>query len=463
MKKFLVLFVILINFAVKIPVNSSPYISYNYDSFGDALPSQAGYIAEKVFYYDFSEPEDLFFSGEKFYIADTGNNRIVVIDNELDSVVKIYDKFIMPDGSETSLSQPEGVFVSEEYIYIADTQNDRILVSDFDSEVISEIKKPVSEIYDQNKTFQPSEILADKAGNIYVILENITTGCAMFDKNGVFMGFYGANRSEVNAGTIRNHFVSEKKKSHRRRNIPAGINNFDIDGDFIYTCTENSEKTADIIKKLNASGKNIFADMKLHFGDYAPKHNTAGYSKPAICDIDISENGNINCIDSETGHIFQYDKECNLLFIMGNISGQSGGFESPSAIETDGINIYVLDRKKNNITVFSETYFGDTVHKAVDLYNSGYYPEALDLWYEVLKYDGNYSYAYNGLAYAFLRNGNYRSSMKYARLADNSELYNKAFEEYRSVFLKDNAGKIFIVIIVLAVIILFRKRGGRKC
>lgn len=85
------------------------------------------------------------------------------------------------------------------------------------------------------------------------------------------------------------------------------------------------------------------------------------------------------------------------------------------------------------------------------------------MWYEVLKYDGNYSYAYNGLAYAFLRNGNYRSSMKYARLADNSELYNKAFEEYRSVFLKDNAGKIFIVIIVMAVTILFRKRGGRKC
>lgn len=449
------------NVATELSVNASPYISYNYDNFGDAVPSQAGYIAEKTFSYDFSEPKDLFFSNENFYIADTGNNRIVVLNHELDNLIKVYDRFTMPDGSETSLNQPEGVFVSEKYIYIADTQNDRILVSDFDSEVISEIKKPVSEVYDQNKIFQPSEVLADKAGNIYTILENINTGCAMFSSKGEFMGFYGANRSEVNAETVRNHFISGKKKSRRKRNIPTGIDNFDIDGDFVYTCTENSEKTADIIKKLNDSGKNVFADRELHFGDYQPKRSTSGYKKPSICDIDVSENGSINCLDSETGHIFQYDKECRLLFIMGNISEQSGGFESPSAIEAVGSNIYVLDSEKNNITVFSETDFGATVHKAVDLYNSGYYSEALDLWYEVLKYDGNYSYAYNGMSYALLRNGDYSSSMRYARLADNSELYNKAFEEYRSEFLKKNAGTIFIVVIAVMIIIMFRKKSKK--
>lgn len=462
MKRFLILFVILINISVGLPVNAMPYISYNYDNFGDALPSQAGYTVQKIFSYGFSEPKDIFFSGENFYIADTGNNRIVVIDSELESMVEIYDKFVMPDGSETSLNQPKGVFVSEEFIYISDTQNNRIIVADFNSEVISEIKKPVSEIYDQNKTFQPSAILADKAGNIYTVLNNITTGCAMFSKQGEFIGFYGANRSEMSFVTIRNYFVSEKKKSRRIRNIPTGINNFDTDGEFIYTCTENSEKTVDIIKKLNYSGKNIFTDRKLHFGDYEPKHNTTGYSKPSICDIDVSENGNINCIDSETGHIFQYDKECKLLFVMGNISGQSGGFEKPSAIETANGNIYVLDSKKNNITVFSETDFGVTVHKAVDLYNSGYYSEALDLWYEILKYDSNYSYAYNGVAYALLRNGDYKSAMKYSELADNSELYNKAFEEYRSVFLKANAGKIFLTVIAVTLIILFRNKYKKK-
>lgn len=465
MKRFLILFVILINIAVKLPANATPYISYSYDNSGNPVPSQSGYSVEKTFSYGFSEPKDIFFSGQNFYIADTGNNRIVVLDSELDGVVKIYDRFTMPDGSETSLNQPEGVFVSDDYIYIADTQNNRILVADLDSEIITEIQKPDSEIYDQNKTFQPSEILADKAGNIYAVLNNMTTGCAMFDSQGGFMGFYGANRSEVSLKTVRNYFVSEKKKSRRKRNVPTGISSFDIAGDFIYTCTENSDKTVDIIQKLNASGKNVFADRELHFGDYEPKRSTDGYSKLSICDIDVSENGNINCIDSETGHIFQYDKECRLLFVMGNISGQSGGFESPSAIETAGNNIYVLDSEKNNITVFSETHFGETVHKAVDLYNSGYYTDALDLWYEVLKYDGNYSYAYNGVAYALLRNGDYRSSMKYARFADNSELYNKAFKEYRSELLKNNAGKMFLAIILSTAVIVFvgkKVRNKRK-
>lgn len=456
MKRFLILFFVLISISTAIPAKALPYVSYNYDNFGDAVPSQAGYIPEKTVSYGFSKPEDIYYYGENFYIADTGNNSIAVLSKDLDSVVKVYDRFTMPDGSETTLSQPEGVFVSEEYIYIADTGNNRILVADFDSAVATEIEKPVSEIYDQKKTFQPTKVLADKAGNIYTVLGNMTTG-AMFSRQGEFMGFYGANRSEVNAMTIRNHFVSEKKKSRRKRNIPTGISSFDIDGDFVYTCTADSEKTADIIKKLNAAGKNIFADREMHFGDYHPKHNTV-YSKTQICDIDISENGNINCLDAETGHIFQYDKDCRLLFIMGNISGQSGGFESPSAIETVGNNIYVLDSGKNNITVFTETDFGKTVHEAVGLYNAGYYTEALDLWYEVLKYDGNYSYAYNGVGYALLRNSDYKSSMKYARLADNTELYNKAFEEYRREFLKTHAGKIFFVIIIIIFLLIKKKR-----
>ena len=163
MKKFIVLFIVLISISIKITANATPYISYNYDNFGDAVPSQAGYITEKVVDYAFNEPQDIFFHSDKFYIADTQNNRIVVLDNSLDNITTIYDTFIMPDGSETILNQPEGVFVSEEYLYIADTHNERLLVSDFNSKVIMEITKPVSEVYDQNKTFQPAKVLADKS------------------------------------------------------------------------------------------------------------------------------------------------------------------------------------------------------------------------------------------------------------------------------------------------------------
>lgn len=62
------------------------------------------------------------------------------------------------------------------------------------------------------------------------------------------------------------------------------------------------------------------------------------------------------------------------------------------------------------------------------------------------------------MAYALLRNGDYKSSMKYAKLADDSELYNKAFEEYRTIFLKENVGKIFVVAVIVTVLIFRKKR-----
>ncbi|MDE6833647.1 MAG: hypothetical protein K2J39_05305, partial [Ruminococcus sp.] len=169
-----------------------------------------------------------------------------------------------------------------------------------------------------------------------------------------------------------------------------------------------------------------------------------------------------NFIDSAPGHIFQYDKNCRLLFIIGNISEQSGGFDKPSAIETVGKNIYILNSGKNNVTIFSETQFGEKVHEAVDLYNSGYYAETLDLWLEILKYDANYPYAYKGLAYAFLRNGEYKNSMKYAKLDGDSELYDKAFREYRRIFLKENSGKFAVIILLISGIIIIKKRGGNN-
>ena len=86
-------------------VNASPYISYNYDRWGDAVPSQAGYIetctvsGDDIGADSFDEPSDIFFDGNNFYIADTGNNRIVSIDSSLENVSVIYEKFKMQDGS----------------------------------------------------------------------------------------------------------------------------------------------------------------------------------------------------------------------------------------------------------------------------------------------------------------------------------------------------------------------------
>ena len=455
------------------------YESYNYDKWHEAVPSQAGYIAEcsvsgcDLGTEDFNNISDIFYAhNDIFYVADSGNNRIVAIDSDFDNVVGVYDKFAMPDNSETNLKNPTGIYISAENncMYIADNGNSRILISDLNGNIIKEITKPDSEIYNQDKTFLPQKVIADKAGNIYVVLNNITTGAAMFSPDGDFTGFYGANRVEPTAQIIRNYltdiFVSDEKKSRRTRNIPTGITSFDIDGDFIFTCTSSSSQKTDTVKKLNAAGDNIFSDSQITFGDYTPMYDTSQNRllAPAIVDIDISEDGNINCLDFTTGRIFQYDKDCNLLFITGTLSNQLGGFANVSAVESSGDKLYVTDSMKNTVTVFSETDFGKIVHKASELYNSGYYEEALQPWQEVLKRDGNYRQAYIGVASGYLRKGDYENSMKYAKLADDSDIYNKAFEGWRNDFIKSNFRKILMIIftVLFFAVSFHRFRNRRK-
>lgn len=445
---------------------AEPYDVYNYDRWGEAIPSQAGYIADRSVSGNdlgighFSSPADIFRDhNDIFYIVDSGNDRVVAVNSDFDEVIRVYDEFTMPDGSKTTLKNPKGIYVSAENdnIYIADNENSRVLICNYDAEVVMEITKPTSEVYDQQRTFLPQRVIADKAGNVYVVLGNITTGAAMFNPQGEFTGFYGANRVEPTAEIVGNYlknlFMTEEKRARRARNVPTGITSFDIEGDFIFTCTSSSTQTTDTVKKLNAAGNNIFSGLELSFGDYTPMYDTAenkSYSA-AICDIDIADDGNINCLDFTTGRVFQYDEDCNLLFITGTIAKQVGGFDQVSALESMGDNIYVLDQQKNSVTIFIETSFGEIVHEATARYNAGYYEEALEPWYEVLKRDGNYRRAYIGVASALLNAGDYEGAMKYAELADAPAIYNKAFEGYRMDFLKENFTAIIIAVIVLII------------
>lgn len=445
-----------------------PYESYSYDSRGNAVPSQSGYTAVRsvsgtdLGAGSFDSPSDIFYDENgTFYIADTGNDRIVAANIAFDSVSGIYDSFVLSDGNETRLNEPSGIFVSPEknVMYIADGGNERVLVCSLDGNVIMEIGKPDSVVYDSSKTFIPRRVIADKAGNIYVLLGNITSGTAMFSPNGEFMGFYGANRAEPTAEVvvrrIKNLFSSEEKRSQRTRTVPSGINGFDIDGDFIFTCTASPSQTIDTVKKLNAAGKNIFADKDAVFGDFPQAY---GASENKLIDIDVSDDGFINCLDLMTGRIFQYDEEGELIFIVGTKAGQLGGFREPAALESADNRICVLDSAKNTVTIFDETSFGVLVHSAVTLFNDGYYEEALEPWSDVIRRDGNYRRAYVGVASALLNKGDYRGAMEYARAGYAPDIYNKAFAMWREVFVMEHFSVIFMIFVIPIILYLLRRK-----
>ena len=462
-----------------------PYDVYNYNYLGEAVPSQAGYAAARAVSGQdlgtsaFSAPSDLFRDkNDNFYVVDSGNNRIVMTDSEFQKVLRIYDRFTMPDGSQTALSNPKGIYVSPDtgLLYIADSENERALIADCEGKVQREIRKPDSAVYDQALTFLPQKILCDNAGNVYIILNNTTKGAAMFDSQGAFIGYYGANSVPRTAAVIANHFwnviATEEERQFRQRNTPTAFDNFDIDTEkgFLFTSTSSGASGTDTVKKVNPEGRNLFDYMSdYRWGDLFSTWYSGTTYQTRIVDLDIGSDGSINCLDAATGRVFQYDKEASLLFIMGTTGDQVGAFMAGSvtAVETKGENcesVYVLDGGKGTVTEFRQTSFGSIVHKATALYNSGCYEEALEPWLEVLRRDGNYRRAYLGISSAYYNMGRYKESMDYAKKADASSRYNRAFERYRSQWLREHLTGILIgaAVLTAGLLVLRRLKKRRK-
>lgn len=492
-----------------------PYTGYNYDWWGDPVPSQNGYVVDQIYTGNdmgagsLTEPSDMFFSDNNdLFIADTSymaegatdtmKGRIVVTDSDFnlkytvesldfsaveewyslnESELKAgnitqadFDKFTNP-----YFNGPTGVYVDidegKETIYVADNANDRVVQFTVDEIGSDEHKlavgkvemvftRPKSNMYDSSITFNPDKVLVDAAKNVYICIKSITKGAVVFSKEGDFNGYFGANRVEATGEVLMNAFwkliFNREQAKRMRRSVPVEISNFDIDDDnFIYTVTESKTVTTDVLKKLNSAGTNIFTNLGYSdytFGDALTKYYRNKTYTSQITDVDIGENGVINLLDVATGRVFQYDDECQLLFIFGGIGQQKGTFTTPNAVESLGDKIYVLDGRKASVTVFKQTEFGAIVHNAITLFNRGKYEEARQPWEEAIRRDSNYWLAYIGLGNAYLNEGDYDTAMKYFYYNSKSG-YNDAFKSWRMNFIRDNFTLFAVIIIVLLIAI----------
>lgn len=492
-----------------------PYTGYNYDWWGDPVPSQNGYVVDQIYTGNdmgagsLTEPSDMFFSDNNdLFIADTSykaegatdtmKGRIVVTDSDFNLKFTVesldfsaVDEWYSLKESELKtgaitqadfnkftnpyFNGPTGVYVDidegKETIYVADNANDRVVQFTVDEIGSDEHKlavgkvemvftRPKSNMYDSSITFNPDKVLVDAAKNVYICIKSITKGAVVFSKEGDFNGYFGANRVEATGEVLMNAFwkliFNREQAKRMRRSVPVEISNFDIDDDnFIYTVTESKTVTTDVLKKLNSAGTNIFTNLGYSdytFGDALTKNYRNKTYTSQITDVDIGENGVINLLDVATGRVFQYDDECQLLFIFGGIGQQKGTFTTPNAVESLGDKIYVLDGRKASVTVFKQTEFGAIVHNAITLFNKGKYEEARQPWEEAIRRDSNYWLAYIGLGNAYLNEGDYDTAMKYFYYNSKSG-YNDAFKSWRMNFIRDNFTLFAVIIIVLLIAI----------
>ena len=97
------------------------------------------------------------------YLADTGNSRIVVLDQffKLKFTLSSFSNNGIPD----SLSEPKGVFPTEERIYVCDTGNSRIVVFDMEGNFLFVIGAPQSNLFSSTDLYTPIAMAVSSTTN----------------------------------------------------------------------------------------------------------------------------------------------------------------------------------------------------------------------------------------------------------------------------------------------------------
>ena len=446
-----------------------PYDTYNYDYWGEDVLQSSAFLYEKCYGTGNSElklsnPQDLFVRGDKLYVADTGNARIVVLnqDGSIDAVID------HASSKEDSFSSPKGVFVTDEgNVYVADSGNGRIVEFDENYQYIREIGRPVTELISKSQEYTPTKVVVDYAGRIYVIAYGINMGLVEFDKNGEFQGFMGAAKVSVNGFTYfwKRYFATDAQKARTETIIPTEYSNIFVDQDsFIYATISNLEAEdylagADAIRRLNPTGTDVLRRLGNYdiIGDLYASSDDADWS--VFTDVTATKSGCYYVLDSAGGKVFAYDHDGNNLFVFGTKGYRSGAMLNPSsiALSSDESTIYVLDSQIQGIMVYTITEYGHHLLSAIEKNSTGDETGAYAEWQQVLKYNANSELAYIGIGKKYLKAGDYEQAMEYFKNGNSKKYYSLAFKYHRKDVMQNQFGQMMLILgIVVAVILLIR-------
>jgi DNA-binding beta-propeller fold protein YncE len=441
------------------------YQSYIFDQWGNPVPTPISYVpvdvvrGEELGIGKFDGPQDLFISHDgSIYIADSRNNRIVQLARDF-SLIREITGFEAEDGPHR-LNNPACVFVDRSgSMFIGDQGNQRVVQLDPGGCLKQIIKytKPEGTAVEIVE-FLPARIVVDPVGRIFVAARNVFEGLMEFNADGEFTGFVGAPLVRPSLYDLFWYrFATKEQRERRALFLPIEYTSVALDDSgFIYAVAK------DEVRRLNPTGLDVLNRQGLWpvVGDIGLPVDT---NPSFLTDITVDGYGIYHVLDSERGRVFAYDDSGNLLYTFGAFGPYTGAFNRPRAIDGDGVNLYVLDEQRGEITVFAPTEYATLIHLANKHYMLGDFEASTEVWYEVLKHNNHLPLAYNGLGMAFLRQRDYTTAMRYLRLGNNRTQYSKAFAKYRKEVIEQNFLWIMIAAICLvALIIVWYKRSSRR-
>ena len=454
-----------------------PYMTYNYDYWSSVVYTPAAYVPDLTlrgtdFGLDgqpigaFLTPQDMCIapSGE-IYVADTGNNRIVVLDMRMQKAVRIIDGFDNAGVSDT-FSSPYGVAVSQKgRIYIADSKNKRIVILNADGTLSSIVSNPQSDVLEDGFVFIPLKVCVDYADRIYCIAQKMFEGIMVFESGGRFTGFYGTIQVKISLWEkFWRKIATKEERSKQQLFIPTEFTGIDIDDEgFVYASNVDTDGVQ-AVRRLNPRGQDvILKGAKKNLGGDLWIGGFTMYAGPSkIVDVVYRGKGIYSLLDAKRGRIFTYDHEGNLLYIFGGLGTQAGTFTTPAAIEEKDGNLLVLDAYQSSILTFRQTEYGSLINQAVGLRYNGDEKQAVAIWERVLRMDENNELANTGIGKALLAAGDNGEALKYLMRGMNKAYYSVAFKRYRNEWFKKNMNWILSLAIILAAVSVLGVRCRKK-
>ena len=415
------------------------------------------------------------------YIADAGNNRIVVLDKYY-KVTNVIDTYYDDAGKEVKFNHPEGVFVTDpnktadgsSHIYVCDTKNKAIVVYDREYNYVRTITAPSSPLLDP-ADFVPNAVAVDIYGRIFIVAEQTYEGIIVLSNTGDFTGYIGAQKVSYSIiDIIWRKFQTKEQLAQQTKNLSDPYNNITVDDDgFVYATSDKVDETEQYnaikskasdyspVKKLNSTGHEI---MKRN-GFFDPGGEVdVFYAKDVskISDVALGPEGMWTILDYKRSKLFTYDQQGNLLFAFGDGGeyGQGGELlgngENLQAITYQTIDetsyLLVLDETSDTsnrykLVVYSPTEYCETIISALRNQNEHDYDSSIRYWQDVLTKNNNFDLAYIGIGKALFSQGKYQEAYEVLQNAYETTYASKAFAEIR----KDLIGNWIILILVVAI------------
>ncbi len=401
----------------------------------------------------------------RMYIADSGNNRILILNKDYTMEREIREFSF--NGKTEQFLNPQGVFVTHKgEIFVADTENKRVVVFSASGECVQIMAEPNSRLLPESFNYQPTKVAVDINDRIFVVSRGFNMGLIELKQDGSFARIAGSSKVSYTLTELFLRLISTKAMRDRMTSfVSVEYNNAVFDeGGFLYVTAGNaSSGESTPIRRLNASDSDILKRTSRDIvGDLMTSNKSSIKGPSLFVDVALMPHDMYAAIDQKRGRVFVYSHEGKNLAIFGSIGNSTGTFKIPTAISYQDQNFVILDAGTGEINFYTLTDYGKALIETQKYKKINDFDAEKVAWQELLKFDESNTVVFNTLGDIAYKERDMDTAMNYYRLTGNFEGYSEAYTQVRQDWIANNFTPMMIIVLVLLFALAVVKALKRK-